>query len=350
MTGNVIARWIGASVVAAVCFGSVAASADPVADFYKDRKIQLMIGFGAGEAYDAYARTLAHFMPKYLPGNPLFVPQNMPGAGSLNAANAIYNTAPRDGTAFGTVHRFVPLMPLMGVEGPKFDPLKFSYIGSMNKEIGVCAVMKDAGFKSLDEMKTREFVVGTTGAGAELTTFNATVSHMLGIKLKVVTGYRTSLEINLAMERGEVQGRCGVSYGSLKNTRPEWLSEKKIDILLQLGLSKDPELSNVPLLGDLVEDSTDKQALHLMLAPSEIGRPFFGPPGIPADRLEALRAAFDSALKDPELIAEAAKQRLDVSPVSGNDMAALIAHAYAAPDPVVERARSLVAMGDGKKK
>jgi tripartite-type tricarboxylate transporter receptor subunit TctC len=236
------------------------------------------------------------------------------------------------------------------VEGPKFDPLKFTYLGSMNREIGVCAVMKSAGFTSLDEMKTREFVVGTTGAGAELTTFNATVSHMLGIKLKVVTGYRTSLEINLAMERGEVQGRCGVSYGSLKNTRPEWLSEKKIDILLQLGLSKDPELPDVPLLGDLVKDPTDKQALHLMLAPSEIGRPFFGPPDVPDDRVKALRAAFDAALKDPDLIAEAAKQRLDVSPVSGVDMTALIARAYAAPKPVVERARALVAMGDGKKK
>jgi hypothetical protein len=151
------------------------------------------------------------------------------------------------------------------------------------------------------------------------------------------------------MERGEVQGRCGVSYGSLKNTRPEWLSEKKIDILLQLGLSKDPELPDVPLLGDLVKDPTDKQALHLMLAPSEIGRPFFGPPGIPADRVKALRAAFDSALKDPGLIAEAGKQRLDVSPVSGEDMTALIARAYAAPKPVVDRARALVAMGDGKK-
>jgi tripartite-type tricarboxylate transporter receptor subunit TctC len=337
------------AVLLATAVAATTASADPVADFYKDKKVQLMIGFGAGEAYDAYARTLAHFMPKYLPGHPSFIPQNMPGAGSLNAANAIYNTAPRDGTAFGTVHRFVPLMPLLGVEGPKFDPLKFTYIGSMNREIGVCVVMKSAGFSSLDEMKTREFVVGTTGAGAELTTFNATVSHMLGIKLKVVTGYRTSLEINLAMERGEVQGRCGVSYGSLKNTRPEWLSDKKIDILLQLGLSKDPELPDVPLLGDLVSDSTDKAALHLMLAPSEIGRPFFGPPGVPPERLKALRAAFDAALKDPDLVAEAEKQRLDISPVSGEEMTALIARAYAAPEPVVERARSLVAMGTPNK-
>jgi tripartite-type tricarboxylate transporter receptor subunit TctC len=350
MIGSNLLRIGAVAIVAAAALAPALAAADPVADFYKDKKITLMIGFGAGEAYDAYARTLAHTMPKYLPGSPVFVPQNMPGAGSLNAANAIYNTAPRDGTAFGTVHRFVPLMPLLGVEGPKFDPLKFTYLGSMNREIGVCAVMKSAGFTSLDEMKTREFVVGTTGAGAELTTFNATVSHMLGIKLKVVTGYRTSLEINLAMERGEVQGRCGVSYGSLKNTRPEWLSEKKIDILLQLGLSKDPELPDVPLLGDLVKDPTDKQALHLMLAPSEIGRPFFGPPDVPDDRVKALRAAFDAALKDPDLIAEAAKQRLDVSPVSGVDMTALIARAYAAPKPVVERARALVAMGDGKKK
>jgi tripartite-type tricarboxylate transporter receptor subunit TctC len=345
MTRKLPARFLAACLVAVLA--SASAAADPVEDFYKGKKIQLMIGFGAGEAYDVYARTLAHTMPKYLPGNPLFVPQNMPGAGSLNAANAIYNVAPRDGTAFGTAHRFVPLMPLLGVEGPKFDPMKFTYIGSMNRENTVCISWKATGIDSIEQVKAKEFLVGTTGAGAELTTFNATLTNLLGLKLKVVSGYRTSQEVNLAIERGEIQGRCGVSYGSLKNTQPAWLDGDKINILIQLGLSKDPQLPAVPLFGDLVTNSVDRSAVKLMLAPAEIGRPIFGPPGIPAERTQALRKAFDAALKDPDLIKEAAAQRLDISAVSGADMQALIADAYKSPDNVVKRARELVALGGG---
>src|SRR5262249_34385174 len=155
--------------------------------------------------------------------------------------------APKDGTAFGTTHRFVPLMPLLGVQGPKFDPLKYTYIGSMNRENTLCISWKGSGIDTIQDAMKREFTVGTTGAGAELTTFNSTLSHLLGLKLKVVSGYQTSLEVDLAMSRGEVQGRCGVSYGTLKNTEPEWLANNKVNILLQLGLSKDPELPNVPL-------------------------------------------------------------------------------------------------------
>ena len=323
------------------------AQADPLSDFYTGKKVQVMIGFGSGEAYDTYARILARHMPNYLPGKPLFVPQNMPGAGSLNAANAIYNLAPKDGTAFGTTHRFVPLMPLLDVQGPKFDPLKYTYLGSMNRENTICIAWRGTGIETIDDAKTKEFTVGTTGAGAELTTFNATLKRLLGLKLKIVSGYNTSLEVNLAIERGEVQGRCGVSYGTLKNTEPDWLKNRKVSILLQLGLSKDPELPDVPLFGDLVTNEQDRQALQLMLAPAEIGRPFFGPPGIPEDRVKALRAAFDAAVKDPDLIAEAKKQTLDVNPVSGADMEALIARAYKAPQAVVNRARELVNSGNG---
>ncbi len=323
------------------------AGAETLAEFYAGKKIQLAIGFGSGEAYDTYARLLARFMPNYLPGKPLFVPQNMPGAGSLNAANSIYNTLPRDGTVFGTAHRFVPLMPLLGVQGPKFDPLKFTYIGSMNRENTVCVSWKASGIASIEDAKTKEFTVGTTGAGAELTTFNATLQRLLGLKLKVVSGYKTSQEVNLAVERGELQGRCGVSWGTLKVNEPEWLAGKKINVLIQLGLTKDPELPDAPLFGDLVKDPRDRAALELMLAPAEIGRPFFGPPGIPADRVAALRAAFDAALADPALVEEGRRQRLDIAPVSGPAMEALVAKAYAAPAAVVERAKELVGNSGG---
>jgi tripartite-type tricarboxylate transporter receptor subunit TctC len=329
-------------------FAPLAAAADPAADFYKDKQVRLILGFATGGGDDTFGRLLARHMPKHIPGEPQLLLQNQPGAGSLNAANAIYNTMPRDGTVFGMMHRFVPLMPLLGMSGPKFDPLKVTYIGSMNSEIGLCIAMKSAGFKSMDDMKTREFVAGTTGAGAELTTFYATLANMLGAKLRVIKGYQSSSQVNLAMEKGEIQGRCGVSYSSLKSSKPDWLSEKKVDVLLQLGLHKDPELADVPLLGDLVISDLDRNALMLLLGPSEIGRPFMAPPDLPTDRTKALRKAFMDALADPGLIEDARRQRLEVDPVSGEDMQERIAGFYKASEAVVARTRALVAMGGGR--
>jgi tripartite-type tricarboxylate transporter receptor subunit TctC len=300
-----------------------------------------VIGLGAGTTYDAYARLLARHMSKYIPGEPAIIPSNKPGAGSLNAVNSVYNTSPRDGTVIGTGHRFVPLMPLLGLPGAQFDALKFNYIGSMARETGLCIARKDTGIRSLEDTKTREFMVGTTGAGSELTTFIATMTHMLGAKFKVVRGYATSPEIDLAIERGEIEGRCGVSYGSLRASRPEWLEKKQVEVLIQLGLSKEPELPNVPLLAELVSNKADRDALELMLAPADMARPFFAPPGVPAERIQILRTAFEAALKDPALIAEATKARMDLMPMTGADMETLIAKLHELPQPVLERARAL---------
>lgn len=333
--------------LASWCAWTSAAAADTasesVANFYKGKQIRLVIGLGAGEAYDVYARLLARHIPKHIPGNPIVVPQNQPGAGSLNAINSVYNTAPRDGTVIATGHRFIPMMPLLNIEGAKFDPLKFSYIGSMNREIGICIAMKEHGIRTIKDMQTREFVVGTTGAGAELTNFTATLRSMLGVKLKVIVGYRTSLDINAAMERGELQGRCGVSYGSLKTTRPHWVANKEVDIQIQLGLSKEKDLPNVPLLTELVANEQDRQALELMLAPTEMGRPFMAPPELPPERLSALRAAFDATMTDTAFVEDAEKMKLDIAPLSGAEMEALVARLYKAPSPVIQRARTLVA-------
>lgn len=334
---------IGSALAVIVSGISGGVSAQPaVADFYKGKQIRLVIGLGAGEPYDVYARLLARHITKYIPGNPPVIPQNQPGAGSLNAINSIYNTAARDGTVIGTGHRFIPMMPLLNMDGAKFDPLEFTYIGSMNREIGVCIAMKEAGFRSIDDLKVREFVVGMTGAGAELTNLMGTMRSMLGLKLKVIMGYRTSSDINLAMERGELQGRCGASYSGLKIVRPQWLANKEVDILIQLGLTKEKDLPDVPLIGDLVSDAQDRQALELMLAPSEMGRPFLGPPKIPVDRVAALRTAFDASMKDSALLQEAEQQHLEIAPLTGTQMETLISRLYKAPLPVVERARSLV--------
>jgi tripartite-type tricarboxylate transporter receptor subunit TctC len=310
-------------------------------DFYRGKQITLIIGLGAGETYDLYARLLARHLSKHIPGEPLIIPSNKPGAGSLNAVNALYNTAPKDGTVIGTGHRFVPLMPLLNMPGAQFDALKFNYIGSMARETGLCIARKDSGIRSMQDTKTREFMVGTTGAGAEMTTFNATMSKMLGARLKVVRGYLTSTEIDLAIERGELQGRCGVSFGSLRVNKPEWLQDKEVAVLIQFGLVRNPELPDVPLLTELVSDKDDRAALDLMLAPSDMARPFFAPPGVPAERIEILRKAFNAALKDPALLEEAAKQRLDLMPMTGAEMEAAFAKLYALPQPVLERARAL---------
>ena len=337
----------------ALCLGAVAgslavlaggmppAAAQEAADFYRGKQITLLIGLGAGETYDLYARLLARHLSRHIPGEPLIIPSNKPGAGSLNAVNALYNTAAKDGTVIATGHRFVPLMPLLGLPGTQFDALKFNYIGSMARETGLCIARKDSGIRSMADTKTQEFMVGTTGAGSELTTFNATMSKMLDARLKVVRGYLTSTEIDLAIERGELQGRCGVSFGSLRVNKPEWLENNYVTVLIQLGLVKHPELPDVPLLGDLVSNKDDRDALEVMLAPANMARPFFAPPGVPPDRVEILRKAFDAAMSDPALIEDAARQRLELMPMTGAEMQAAFAKLHALPQPVLERARAL---------
>jgi tripartite-type tricarboxylate transporter receptor subunit TctC len=330
-----------AALLAALCCFAPPAAAQGAAEFYRGKQITLTIGLGAGTTYDAYARLLARHMARHIPGEPVMIPSNRPGAGSLSAVNSLYNTAARDGTVIGTGHRFVPLMPLLGLPGAQFDALKFNTIGSMARETGLCIARKDAGIRSLQDIRTREFLVGTTGAGSELTTFIATMTNMLGAKFKVVRGYSTSGEIDLAIERGELQGRCGVSYGSLRTTRPDWLDKKQVDVLIQLGLAKEPDLPDVPLLAELVSNQADRDALELMLAPADMARPFFAPPGVPAERVEILRTAFDAVMKDPALIEEAGKQHIDLMPMTGAAMQALIARLHGLPQPVLERARAL---------
>lgn len=334
-----------ATMVAALTFLCHAAASEPISDFYKGKQIRLVIGVGAGEAYDLYARLLARHMPSHIPGTPSIIPQNQPGAGSLSAINSLYNIARRDGTVIATGNRFVPMMPLLHMDGTQFDPLRLAYIGSMNRETGICLAMKEAGFPTLDEMRKREIIVGTVGAGAELTHFTSTLRALLGLKMKLITGYRTSTDINTAMERGELHGRCGVSYSGVKTTRPQWLSNKEVDIQLQLGLRREEEMPDVPVITDLVEPR-EQAVLQLLLAPAEIGRPFFGPPDMPPARLDALRKAFDDTMRDAALLNDAAKMTLDIAPMSGAEMTAMIRRLYASPSEIVERARALAHMGE----
>ena len=329
------------AVIAAFCTAPAMA-----ADFYAGKQIKIAIGLGAGSTYDAYARTLARHMGRHTPGRPEFLNVNMPGAGSLKAYNYIYTVAKKDGTEFGTGHRFVPIMPLFGIKGTQFDGTKFGYIGSANREVGVTIAWHTSPVKTFDDLKKHELIIGTTGAGAQLTNFTSVLKTALGAKLKVVYGYKTTREIDLAVERGEIQGRAGVSYNSIKNATPEWLSQKKISILNQMGLSKHPELPNVPNILDLVTAKLDREAIELLLAPSEMGRPFVTPPGIPADRLAALRSAFDQTMKNKAFLADAEKQKMEINPMTGAEVETLIKRIYATASPeVVARAKALTADG-----
>jgi len=346
MMGGAGLRAFLASAIIAWSIPSSQAADVSLGDFYKGKQIRLIIGSGAGETYDLYARLLARHMSQHIPGDPTIVPQNQASAGGLTAINSLYNVVPRDGTVIATGNRFIPMMPLLSIDGARFDPLEMSYIGSMNRETGVCLAMKTAGFHTLSDIKDREIIVGTVGAGAELTHFTSTLRLLLGWKMKLIAGYRTSNDINAAIDKGELQGRCGVSYSGLKTTRPEWLKNDDVDILLQLGLRKDKELPDVPSLIELATDTQDRQALALMLAPAEMGRPFFAPPQIPAERLAALRTAFDASMEDPALLHDAAKMRLDITPLSGTEMEALVIRSYEAPASIVERARLLAHNGE----
>jgi tripartite-type tricarboxylate transporter receptor subunit TctC len=318
------------------------AHAEAVGDFYRGKTVRLVIGFEPGTAYDLYARLLARNIGKHLPGAPTVVPQNMAGAGSLNAYNYTFNVAPRDGTVFGTGHRFVPLMPLFDLPGARFEADKFTYIGSANKEVDICVARADSGIEKPADLQARELLVGTTGAGAELTTFYATIRRTLGAKLKVISGYKSQNDLFLAIERGEIQGRCGGSYSSVLSEHPDWITQRFIKVWMQIGLQKDRQLPQVPILSELIKDGTDRRAVELMVSPNSMGRPFFGPPDVPEARVFALRAAFDASMMDPELLAEAGKQNLEINPIGGQDMLRLVAEAYRTSKEIVERAKSLV--------
>ncbi len=313
-----------------------------VEEFYRGKQIRLIIGEGPGGGYDTYARLLGDHLGKFIPGNPKIVAQNMPGAGTLRATNHIYAVANRDGTVLATAQRFVFIMPLLDLAGAQFDSTKFSYVGSMSEDVGTCIAWRESGFQSIEDLKRRQFTIGTGGAGSQLTTFAAALSNTLGLKLKVIKGYQSGQDMNLAMERREIDGRCGVSYSSIKTLNAEWLEKDKIVVLLQLGIEPQSALPKVPVFVDLVKDERDKLALEVLMTPTKIARPVFGPPAIPSDRLEALRKAFDQTMKDDSFRNDARIRNVEIIPLGGQRMEDLVKHLHDMPPAVVARAKELV--------
>ena len=273
------------------------------------RTLTLVISYSVGGGYDLYARVLARYLGKYIPGNPTVVPENMPGAGGLRASNYLYTAAPKDGSVIGTFSRSIPTMPLVTPTAVSFDGRKFGWIGSMSSDTSMCLTGSKSPVKTFHDMLTMPVVMGGQFAAADSDIYAHLYKNVFGAKIKLVSGYPGTNEITLAMERGEVDGICGLSWGTIKVAHPEWLKDKSVNFLVQAALKKDPELPDVPLALDLIDDPEKKQILYLHFAPQAMGRPFAAPPGIPDDRKAALIKAFDETMKDPALLAEAAKRK-----------------------------------------
>jgi tripartite-type tricarboxylate transporter receptor subunit TctC len=344
------AAFVGAAFCAAASALTIPASADSVADFYKGKTIDFYIGYSPGGTYDLYARLVSRFMGDHIPGKPVIVTRNMPGAGSRTAAGYVANVAPHDGAAFGTADEALSLEQVIGDKTLQFDASQLQYIGNPIVVNNVMVTWAASGVKTIEDAKHREVTMGATGPTASAQ-YPTAANRMLGTKFKIVSGYPGGNDINFAMENGEVEGRGSNDWVSWKATKPDWIANQKINILVQIGLTKEHDLPNVPLLMDLATNDEDKEVLKLLSSPVMFGRPVFTSPGVPSERMAALRKAFDDTMKDREFIAEAAREKLEINPVSGLELQAFVADMMSTtPKAVAGRLRDIIDVpqaGDG---
>ena len=317
-----------------------AAAQEDVAAFYKDKQIRLVVGSGAGSGYDIGARLLARYLQKFIPGNPVFVIQNQPGAASVTMTNALYNVAAKDGTAMGAAINGMPTAPLLEPDGVRFDPTKLNWIGSVNREVQTTYVWHTSPVLKLSELFDKELIVGATTPGTTQVDFPVVARAILGLKYKVISGYEGTAQIHKAMEMGEVHGVGSTAYASLRALSGKLVDEGKIKVIAQWGFKKHPDLPDVPAILDQAKNDADRQALSLLVARLEYGRPFFFPPGVPVERVAAVRKAFDEVMKDPAFVAEAIKLNLEVDPMTGAEVADLVKKVNATPPDVVQRVRA----------
>lgn len=336
MTFGSIARGAAAAILSALAFS--AASAQTPAEFYKGRNVELYVGYSVGGGYDLYARVLARHIGKHIPGNPTVIPKNMAGAGSLRLANWLYRVAAKDGSVFATIGRGTGFDPILGQQGAQFDGTKFTWLGSANNEVSVCVAWHTSGITKFEDLFTKPMTVGGTGASADTDQFPKVANSVLGTKMKIISGYPGGNDVVLAMERGEVQGRCGWSWSSVKATHGSWIKEGKIIVLVQLALEKHPEIPGVPLIGDFAKTDEHRQILRLIFARQVMGRPFLAPPAIPTDRAETLRKAFMETMEDKDYLADAEKSQMEITPVSGEAVQKLVADVYQTPPEIAKKA------------
>jgi tripartite-type tricarboxylate transporter receptor subunit TctC len=319
-----------------------ASAQNDAAAFFKGKTLRLIVGVGVGSGYDINARLLARHLAAHIPGNPTIIVQNQPGAGSLTMTNSLYINGPFDGTVIGASFNGMPTTPLLQPSGARFDATKLIYLGSTNRETQVLYLWHTAPAHTLDDVKTTETVMGAQAPGSTQYDYPVLLDRLFGYKFKVITGYEATPKIHLAMERGEVQGTIA-NWSTLKAIGSNWLADKKIRIISQWALQKNPEIGDVPLILDIAKNDADKQALKLAIARLEYGRPFFLPPNVPADRVEALRRAFDATMKDPAFIEEAKKTKIDLDPLTGEEVQKLVEQVSHTPADVVARVRAAMA-------
>jgi tripartite-type tricarboxylate transporter receptor subunit TctC len=317
-------------------------AADSVANFYKGKNVNMVIGYPPGSGYDVHARALAHFIGKHIPGHPKIVPQNMPGAGSLKAANYVYNVAPKDGTILGAINRSLAMAPLLETDPDmkkklKFDPLKYNWIGSMDKVISLGICRADTGLTSFDQFKKRQVILTASSPTSDSVVFPTVFNNMLGTKFKIIGGHQGTGGNFLALERNEAECYFGTTYSSVRTLKPNWLKPNngEMNVVIQIGTEKNENLKNVPLIMEFASKQ-EQQALELMLAPQVMGRPYMTTPGVPAERVAALRKAFGETMKDPAFLAEAKKIGIEVEPIDGEAIEKLLKRIYKADKNTVE--------------
>jgi tripartite-type tricarboxylate transporter receptor subunit TctC len=327
---------LAASVITAIAAGP--AIAQTPAEFFKDKQLTFYVGLSPGGGYDLNARLVAKYIGRYIPGQPQVIVKNMPGGGGLVMTNFVGNVSPKDGLHIGAPQRGVPFEPLLGdASNAKFDPRTLQWIGSANADTSVAVSTRRSGVKTWQDLKTRELIVAGTGIGTESVTVPYVLRNILNFKFRVIAGYPGGSEMNLAMQRGEVDGRGTFSWTSLKPHLKEWVESGDLAILYQQGLRKHPDIPNVPLVTEFAENDDQKKLLELQFTAFELGRPYFVAEGVPADRVSALRRAFDQAMKDKDLLADAEKQDLEANPTTGEEMQQIFTRVFATPKELVAR-------------
>ena len=329
---------------AAVCVALAApAGAADTEPFYAGKTIRVLVGFGPGGGYDLYARTLGRFLGRHIAGEPAVIVQNMLGAGSLKVVNYLFNAAPRDGTALATFARGIVYEPILGhPEGAQFEGPKFNWIGSIANEVSVCAFNAARGIATWQDMLTKKTVIGASGTGADSDVFPTVLRNLFALPMRIVTGYPGGAELVLAMERGEVDGRCGWSWTSLLARNRDMLTGKRITVPLQIALERHEDLPDVPTIMELPGDPRRDAALKLIVSRQAMARPFAAPPGVAPERIEALRAGFDATMRDPDFLAEMRALGLEVRPVGGAEVQSLMRDIHASPPDVLKLAREIL--------
>lgn len=328
--------------LAMACALALPAHADPVEDFYKSHPVTMVLGYAVGGGFDLYARNVAKYIGKYIPGHPSIIVQNMPGAGSLVAANYVYNVALKDGTIIAMTR--APVMdPLTGTSSSAFDATKFTWLGNGMTEFTVCAQLDNQQVKTMADAEKYPFTMASPGPGSDDDMFVRVLNKLFDLKDKVVTGYSSSAEAVLAIERGEVDGRCGWSYSSIMITKPQWVKDNKLHILAALSLERSPALPDTPSIMEFATTDRQKQILRLLISSEALGRPFLAPPGIPADRAAALRKAFEQTMADPDFIADRRAVNEAVNPVGWQEIDAMIKQLDATPKELVDETKAIIA-------